>query len=60
MYNSETSTFFTPVSELGFALYKMHEVSTLSMDEVPYEKYISTTEELNMLRAEDEHIYKTY
>lgn len=60
MYNSETDTFFIPVCKLGVALYKMFEVSTLSMGEVTYEEYISTTEGLNMLKAKDTHIYETY
>lgn len=30
------------------------------MVEVPYEEYILTTEELEMLRGKEEHIYETY
>lgn len=60
MYNSEIGTFFTPVGELGLALHELYEVSTLSISEVPYEEYIPTTEELNMLGAKHERIYETY
>lgn len=43
MYSSETCTLFTLVGELGFALHEMHEVSGLSIGEVPYEEYVPTT-----------------
>ena len=46
MYNPNTTTFFTPSGELGFALHEMFEVSGLSMGEVPYEEYVSSAEEL--------------
>ena len=39
-YNPDTYMFFTPVWEMGFALYEMFEVSGLSMGDLPYEKYI--------------------
>lgn len=60
MFNSKTGTFFTSVGGLGLALHEMYKVSALFMGEVSYEEYTSTTEELNMLRVKDEHIYETY
>ena len=44
-YNSLTGTFFTPVGEMGLALYELHEVSGLVTGDSPYEEYIPTTEE---------------
>lgn len=51
MYNFETSTVFTPVGNLGLTLHVIYEVLALSIREFPYEEYISTTKELNMLNA---------
>ena len=48
-YNPDTCTFFTPVGEMGFALHVMFEVSELSMGDLPYEEYIPSTEELDLL-----------
>jgi len=50
LYNLDTCTFFTPSGELGFALHEMYEVSGLPMGEMPYEEYISGTEELHVLK----------
>lgn len=46
MYNPKYKTFFTPVGELGFALYEMFEASLLSMGELPCEEIVSMMEEL--------------
>jgi len=59
-YNPDTCTFFTPVGEMGFALYKMFEVSGLTMGELPYEEYIPGTEELHLLKEDAPQVYETY
>ena len=44
-YNPLTCTFFTPAVEIGLTLHKL---------------YVSTTEELHLLRKEDPQMYETY
>lgn len=56
----ETGTFFTPVHEMGLALYKMYEILGLPMDEIPYEEYVPTGEELHQLKARNTLAYDTY
>lgn len=60
LYNLDSCTFFTPVGELGFALHEMHEVSGLSMGEIPYEEYIPSLEELHILKRDVLQVYDTY
>jgi len=59
-YNLEMCTFFTPVREMGFALHEIHEVSRLLMGDIPYEKYIPTMEELNLMKKDALLAYKIY
>lgn len=60
MYNFKTGSFFIPIGELGLTLHEIFKVLALSMGDVLYEEYIPTTEELNMLKAKNVHIYKIY
>lgn len=61
MYNSDFVTFFIPIGELGYTLHKMFEVSLLSIRKLPYEEFVLTTEELNLLRTHNVRVYeKTY
>jgi len=53
-------TFFTPVGEIGLALYELYEVSGLVMGDAPYEEYVPTSEELHLLKKEDPQVYETY
>jgi len=48
-YNPETCAFFTPLGEMGLALYEMYEVSGLVIGDAPYEEYVPSTEELYLL-----------
>ena len=50
-YNSDTCTLFTSVGEM-FALHETFEVSGLSMGDLPYEQYISSTEELHLMKKD--------
>jgi len=50
-YNPNTCTFFTPVRKMGFALHEMFEVSGQSMGDLSSEEYISSTEELHLLKG---------
>ena len=59
-YNPWVFTFFTPVGEIGFALYELYEVSGLVIGDAPYEEYIPTTEELHLLKKDDSQVYETY
>ena len=59
-YNPLTSTFFTPVREMGLALHELYEVSGLVMGDAPYEEYVPTSEELHLLIKEDPQVYETY
>ena len=52
-YNPLTGTFFTPIREMGFALHELYEVSGLVMGDAPYEEYVSTSEELHILKKEN-------
>ena len=36
-YNLKTCTFFTPIGEMGVALYEMYEISGLVMGDALYE-----------------------
>ena len=49
LYCSVIGTFFTPVGELGMALYEMWEVSALSMGSLSYEEYFPCESELGLL-----------
>ena len=51
-YNPDTYTLFTPIGEMGFSLHEMFEVSGLPMRDLPYEEYISGTEELHLLKKD--------
>jgi len=53
-------TFFTPTREMELTLHELYEVSGLVMGDTPYEEYISTSEELHLLRKEDPQVYETY
>jgi len=59
-YNPLTGTFFTPVGEMGLALHELHEVSGLATRNLPYEEYIPTTEELNLMKKGSPEVYETY
>jgi len=45
---------------MGLALHELYEVSGLVMGDVPYEEYVPTSEELNLLWKEDPQVYETY
>ena len=48
--------FFTTVEEMRFAMHEMFEVLGLSMGDLPYEEYISGTDELD----DAPQVYETY
>jgi len=58
-YNPDTCTFFTPVGEMGFALHEMFKVSGLSIGDLPYKQYISSIEELHLLKRDASQVYET-
>lgn len=60
MLNSKTNMFFTPVGKPEVALHELFEMSTLSMEEILYGRYIPMSKELNMLKTKDIRIYKIY
>jgi len=45
---------------MEFSMHEMFEVSGQSMGDLQYEKYISGTEELHLLKKGDPQVYKTY
>ena len=45
---------------MGLALHKMYEVSGLIIGDAPYEEYISSTEELHLLKKSNPLVYETY
>jgi len=59
-YNQDTSTFFTPVREIRFALHEMFEISGLTMGDLPYKEYIPSTKELHLLKRDAPKVYETY
>ena len=59
-YNPETCTFFIPVREIRFALHEMYKVSGLVMEDLPYEEYISTIEELQLMKKDAPLVYGMY
>jgi len=59
-YNPETCTFCTPLGEMRLALHEMYEVSGLVIGDAPYEVYVSSTEELHLLKKSDPLVYETY
>jgi len=59
-YNHLTGKFFTPVGEMRLALHELYEVSGLVIGDTPYEEYITTIEELHLLKKEDPQVYETY
>ena len=59
-YNPLTEIFFTPVREMRLALHELYEVLGQVMGHAPYEEYISTSEELHLLRKNDPQVYETY
>jgi len=52
MYCLASGTFFTPIGELGIALYEMWEVSNLPMGSLPYEEYFPYAEEVDAVGEE--------
>jgi len=46
--------------EKGLALHKMYEVSGLMIGDAPYEEYVPSTEELQLLKKSDPLVYETY
>ena len=59
-YNPDTCTFFALAEEMEFVVHEMFEVSGLSMGDLPYEEYISDTEELHLLKKDAPQVYETY
>ena len=59
-YSPETSTFFTPIREMGLALHEMYEVSGLVIGDAPYKEYVPSTEKLHLLKKSDPLVYETY
>ena len=57
---SSYGDFFTPVGELGMALYEMWEVSALPMGSLPYEEYFSCEAELALLEKQELALFETY
>lgn len=57
---TQSKTFFTPIGELGFALYEMFEVSLLSIEKLPNEEIAPTTEELQRIKCQDPQVHETY
>jgi len=58
-HNMETCTFFTPVEKMRFTLHNMFEVSGLAMRDIPYEEYVSSTEELHLVEESTPLVYAT-
>lgn len=56
----ELGTFFTSVGEMGLAFHQLYEVSSLPMGELPYEEYVPTEEDLDLLKAQNTLAYDTY
>jgi len=52
-YNPETCTFFTLIGKIGLALYEMYKDLGLVIGDAPYEEYVSSTEELHLLKKND-------
>jgi len=52
--------FFTPVEEIGLAFHEMYEVSGLVIGDALYEEYVSSTEDLHLLKKSDPLVYDTY
>ena len=52
--------FFTPIGEMGLAIHEMYEVLGLVIGDAPYEEYVSSTEELHLLKKSDHLVYETY
>jgi len=59
-YNTETCTFFTPIGEMKLVLHEMYEVSGLMIGDAPYEEYVSSTEDLHLLKKGEALVYETY
>jgi len=57
-YNPDTCTFFTPVGEIRFAPHAMFEVLGLTMGDLPYEEYIPSTKELDLLKRDAPQVYE--
>ena len=45
---------------MGLALHEIYEVSGLMIRDAPYEEYVSSTEELHLLKKSDPLVYETY
>lgn len=45
-----------PVGDLGLAIHEIFEVLLLLVGELPYDRYVPTTEELNQLKSSDAHV----
>jgi len=59
-YNPDTCILFTPVGKIGFTLHEMFKVWGMSMEDLPYEKYIPSTKKLHLLRRDSPWVYETY
>ena len=55
-----TWTFFTPVGELGLALYEMWEVSALPMGSLSYKEFFPCEAELALLEKQEPALFETY
>jgi len=45
---------------MGFALHEMYEVSGLVMEDIPYEEYVPSAEELHLMEDSAPFVYATY
>ena len=43
---------------MGLALHELHEVSGLATGDSPYEEYVPTTEELNLMKKGSPQVYR--
>jgi len=59
-YSPEMCIFFTLIGETRFALHEMYEVSGLVMEDIPYEEYIPSMNELYLMKKDAPLVYKIY
>ena len=45
---------------MGFVLHEMYEVSELVMEDIPYEEYVPSAEELHVMEKSAPLVYATY
>ena len=45
---------------MGLAFHEMYEVSALVIGDAPYKEYVSSTEELHLLKKSNPLVYETY